>query len=256
MKRHSKTYVIVSLTGILLIALITYSVMRSNHQFASLQSPGWQHLLGTDQLGRDFLARLCVGSLVTLSLTTIVIILSVGIGLMLGLIAGIERKWLDQIVMFMADMLLAIPSFIIALVVLSLVSNSMIGMILALTLGWMGRYLRYFRNLTRDIQKQPFIQYAVLSGNSKVKTTVTHVIPHLCSNIFALITADFGKIMLSISGLAFLGLGIKPPTPELGTILFDGKSYFNGAPWLFFFPGLLLGGYALLFQIINKKITR
>lgn len=256
MKRHSKPYVTVSLTIIVLTALIIYSIVHSTQQFAPLESPKWQHLLGTDQLGRDFFARLCVGSLVTLSLTAIVIILSVGIGLMLGLIAGVERKWLDQIVMFMADMLLAIPSFIIALVVLSLISNSMLGMILALTLGWMGRYLRYFRNLTRDIQKQPFIQYAVLSGNSKVKTTVTHVIPHLCSNIFALITADFGKIMLSISGLAFLGLGIKPPTPELGTILFDGKSYFNGAPWLFFFPGLLLGGYALLFQIINKKITR
>ncbi|PNZ70668.1 ABC transporter permease [Staphylococcus croceilyticus] len=256
MKRHSKPYVTVSLTIIVLTALIIYSIVHSTQQFAPLESPEWQHLLGTDQLGRDFFARLCVGSLVTLSLTAIVIILSVGIGLMLGLIAGVERKWLDQIVMFMADMLLAIPSFIIALVILSLISNSMLGMILALTLGWMGRYLRYFRNLTRDIQKQPFIQYAVLSGNSKVKTTVTHVIPHLCSNIFALITADFGKIMLSISGLAFLGLGIKPPTPELGTILFDGKSYFNGAPWLFFFPGLLLGGYALLFQIINKKITR
>jgi len=95
-----------------------------------------------------------------------------------------------------------------------------------------------------------------LSGNSTFKTTVTHVIPHLLSSIFALVTADFGKMMLSISGLAFLGLGIKPPTPELGTILFDGKSYFNGAPWLFFFPGVLLGGFALLCQIINKKITQ
>lgn len=255
MKMQSKQYVTLSLTIIFLIVLVLYSVMHSTKQSVPLQSPNWQHLLGTDQLGRDFLARLCIGSLVTLSLTAIVIILSVGLGLSLGLIAGIERKWIDQIMMFIADMLLAIPSFIIALVVLSLVSNSMIGLILALTLGWMGRYLRYFRNLTRDIQKRPFIQYAILSGNSTLKTTVIHVIPHLCSNIFALVTADFGKIMLSISGLAFLGLGIKPPTPELGTILFDGKSYFNGAPWLFFFPGLLLGGCALLCQILNKKIA-
>ena len=158
--------------------------------------------------------------------------------------------------MFLADLLLAIPSFIIALVVLSLVSDSMLGLLFALTIGWLGRYLRYFRNLTRDLQKQPFITYAVLSGNSKMKTTLVHTIPHLMSNILALITADIGKIMLSISGLAFLGLGIKPPTPELGTILFDGKSYFSAAPWLFFFPGLLLGGYALLFQMINNKIMK
>ena len=104
--------------------------------------------------------------------------------------------------MFIADMLLAIPSFIIALVILSLVSNSMLGLILALTIGWIGRYLRYFRNLTRDIQNVPL---SVMQdyGNSTFKTTVTHVIPHLLSNIFALVTADFGKMMLSISGLAF-----------------------------------------------------
>ena len=129
----------------------------------------------------------------------------------------------------------------------------MLGLILALTIGWIGRYLRYFRNLTRDIQKRPFVSYARLSGNSTFKTTVTHVIPHLLSNIFALVTADFGKMMLSISGLAFLGLGIKPPTPELGTILFDGKVISMVHLGSSSSPGVLLGGFALLCQMINKK---
>lgn len=256
MTTFAKKIGVVSLAGSLIILLYFYSITRCYEGNQPLQSPNAQHVLGTDQLGRDFLIRLIEGTSVTLMLTIVVVILSVTVGLILGLIAGIERKWLDQLCMFIADMLLAIPSFIIALVVLGLISNSMVGLVLALTLGWIGRYLRYFRNLTRDIQKKPFISYAVLSGNSIVKTTMTHTVPHLMSNIFALITADFGKIMLSISGLAFLGLGIKPPTPELGTILFDCKSYFNSAPWLFFYPGILLGGCVLLFQTINKKITR
>ena len=159
---------------------------------------------------------------------------------------GIERKWLDQIIMFIADMLLAIPSFIIALVILSLVSNSMLGLILALTIGWIGRYLRYFRNLTRDIQKRPFVSYARLSGNSTLKRRC--VIPHLLSNIFALVTA--GKMMLSISDLPFRP-GIKPPTPELEPFSLTGK-LFQWCLWLFFFPGVLLGGFALLCQMINK----
>ncbi|MCH4354082.1 hypothetical protein HMPREF2564_04665 [Staphylococcus sp. HMSC068D03] len=255
MKKY-QTYIAISTILSVMFVLIVYCFMQDTQNLDPLQSPNSQHWLGTDQLGRDFFVRLIVGSLVTLSLTSVVILLSVCIGLVFGLIAGIERKWLDQIIMFIADMLLAIPSFIIALVILSLVSNSMLGLILALTIGWIGRYLRYFRNLTRDIQKRPFVSYARLSGNSTFRTTVVHVIPHLLSNIFALVTADFGKMMLSISGLAFLGLGIKSPTPELGTILFDGKSYFNGAPWLFFFPGVLLGGFALLCQMINKKITQ
>ena len=170
-----------------------YIAFARHTKLDPLQSPNSQHWLGTDQLGRDFLVRLIVGSLVTLSLTSVVILLSVCIGLVFGLIAGIERKWLDQIIMFIADMLLAIPSFIIALVILSLVSNSMLGLILALTIGWIGRYLRYFRNLTRDIQKRPFVSYARLSGNSTFKTTVTHVIPHLLSNIFALVTVTLAK---------------------------------------------------------------
>lgn len=256
MTQHLKRYLAMTLIGCVMVSLCMIVNTAGTDSTHALQAPNLKHVLGTDQLGRDFFTRLLIGSGVTLGLTAIVMVLSILIGLTLGLVAGIERKWIDKGCMFIADMLLAIPSFIIALVILSLMSNSMIGLIFALTLGWVGRYLRYFRNLTRDIQKRPFITYAVLSGNSIFKTTMTHIIPHLVSNILALVTADFGKIMLSISGLAFLGLGIQPPTPELGTILFDGKSYFNGAPWLFFFPGLLLGGYALLFQIINKRIMK
>ena len=125
-----------------------------------------------------------------------------------------------------------------------------------LMIGWLGRYLRYFRNLARDVQTQPFVKFASLSGLTRTQTIVHHIIPHLMRNVTALITADFGKLMLSISGLAFIGLGIKPPLPELGAILYDGKSYFYSAPWLFFFPGILLGGFALTCQILNRRFTQ
>ena len=159
MKKY-QTYIAISAILSVMFVLIVYCFMQDTQNLDPLQSPNSQHWLGTDQLGRDFLVRLIVGSLVTLSLTSVVILLSVCIGLVFGLIAGIERKWLDQIIMFIADMLLAHPSFIIALVILSLVSNSMLGLILALTIGLIGRYLRYFRYLTRDIQKRPFVSFA------------------------------------------------------------------------------------------------
>ncbi|WP_372514445.1 ABC transporter permease [Staphylococcus felis] len=244
---------ILLIASVLLILICLYSWLQGVHSLPKLQRPTLQHLLGTDQRGRDFLIRLMMGSAVTLGLTACVIFLSMLIGLSLGLTAGVVGRTFDKVTMFLADMLLAIPSLIIALVVLSFLSDSIIGLIMALVLGWVGRYLRYFRNLTRDLTKRPFIMYAPLSGESLFQTTITHIIPHLMRNVLALITADFGKIMLSISGLAFLGLGIKPPTPELGTILFDGKSYFNIAPWLFFYPGVLLGGFALICQRLNKK---
>jgi len=155
--------------------------------------------------------------------------------------------------MALADMLIALPAIIIALVVLGFINNSVVGLCLALIIGWLGRYLRYFRNLARDTMTQPFVKFAPLSGMSKFQVTIHHIVPHLISDIMALVTADFGKLMLSISGLAFIGLGVKPPIPELGAILHDGKSYFYSAPWLFIFPGVLLGGFALICQILNRR---
>ncbi|WP_431607775.1 ABC transporter permease [Staphylococcus simiae] len=248
---------VISIALLAILWLYTYYHPVMINTSAQLQPPSLtHHLLGTDQLGRDLLSRLIIGSAVTLLLTAIVIILSVVTGLLLGLISGIVGRFIDVMMMFIADMLLVIPSFIIALIVLTFVNDSIVGLMVALTIGWLGRYLRYFRNLTRDIITKPFIIYAPLSGYSKIQTTFFHIIPNLTSNVLALVSADFGKIMLSISGLAFLGLGIKPPTPELGTILFDGKSFFNSAPWLFFFPGLLLGGYAYLCQMIHNNINQ
>nr|WP_222125909.1 ABC transporter permease [Staphylococcus haemolyticus] len=233
-----------------------YDKANMIHQSEALLPPSLHHLLGTDHLGRDFFTRLFVGSMVTLGLTTLIIVGTVILGLILGLAAALIGCWLDALLMAFADMLIALPSIIIALVVLGFINNSIVGLCLALMIGWLGRYLRYFRNLARDVQTQPFVKFASLSGLTRTQTIVHHIIPHLMRNVTALITADFGKLMLSISGLAFIGLGIKPPLPELGAILYDGKSYFYSAPWLFFFPGILLGGFALTCQILNRRFTQ
>lgn len=239
-----------------IFAYLLYDKANTIHQSEALLPPSLHHLLGTDDLGRNFLTRLFVGSMVTLGLTTLILIGTVILGLILGLMSALIGRWFDSIMMAFADMLIALPSIIIALVILGFVNNSIIGLCLALIIGWLGRYLRYFRNLARDAKTQPFVKYAALSGLSKSQTTLFHIVPHLLSNVMALITADFGKLMLSISGLAFIGLGVKPPLPELGAILYDGKSYFYSAPWLFFFPGILLGGFALICQILNRRYIR
>ncbi|KAK56130.1 ABC transporter permease [Staphylococcus lugdunensis] len=241
---------------ILILIMLTYLLYdQANmiHQTAALIPPTWSHWLGTDHLGRDFLTRLFVGSMVTLGLTSFILIGTVILGLILGLLSAMIGHWFDSIMMALADMLIALPAIIIALVVLGFMNNSILGLCFALIIGWLGRYLRYFRNLARDAQKQPFVKYAPLSGLSKLEITIYHIVPHLLSNVMALVTADFGKLMLSISGLAFIGLGVKPPLPELGAILYDGKSYFYSAPWLFFFPGVLLGGFALICQYLNRR---
>lgn len=254
-----KTKLIIGLFIIIIlifIALGLYDYANLIQQTQALQPPQLSHLLGTDHLGRDFLSRLIVGMIVTLGLTSLILILTVIIGLILGILSSTMGRVTDAILMGLADMLISIPSIIIALVVLAFIDNSIIGLCIALVIGWLGRYLRYFRNLARDVIKEPFVKYAKLSGLTRMQIMIHHVIPHLLSHISALTTADFGKLMLSISGLAFLGLGVKPPIPELGTILYDSKSYFYSAPWLFVFPGLLLAAFAVLCQILNRRLTR
>ena len=190
----------ITIVILVILAYVLYDKANQIHQSQALRPPSLHHLLGTDDLGRDFLTRLFVGSLITLGLTAFIMIGTIVLGLIIGLISAIVGKWLDSIIM-----------------------------------------------------TQPFIKFAPLSGMSKFQVTIHHIVPHLISDIMALVTADFGKLMLSISGLAFIGLGVKPPIPELGAILHDGKSYFYSAPWLFIFPGVLLGGFALICQILNRR---
>ena len=148
------------------------------HQSEALLPPSLHHLLGTDHLGRDFFTRLFVGSMVTLGLTTLIIVGSVILGLILGLAA--LGRWLDALLMAFADMLIALPSIIIALVVLGFINNSIVGLCLALMIGWLGRYLRYFRNLARDVQTQPFVKFASLSGLTRTQTTYVILFHILC----------------------------------------------------------------------------
>ena len=202
----------ITIVILVILAYVLYDKANQIHQSQALRPPSLHHLLGTDDLGRDFLTRLFVGSLITLGLTAFIMIGTIVLGLIIGLISAIVGKWLDSIIMALADMLIALPAIIIALVVLGFINNSVVGLCLALIIGWLGRYLRYFRNLARDTMTQPFIKFAPLSG-----------------------------------------LGVKPPIPELGAILHDGKSYFYSAPWLFIFPGVLLGGFALICQILNRR---
>ena len=122
--------------------------------------------------------------------------------------------------MALADMLIALPAIIIALVVLGFINNSVVGLCLALIIGWLGRYLRYFRNLARDTMTQPFVKFAPLSGMSKFQVTIHHIVPHLISDIMALV-ADFVNVKYFRSRLYWFRS--KTPIPELGAILHDGK---------------------------------
>lgn len=229
-----------------------YTIEKSSR----LQSISWQHWFGTDYLGRDLFSRVVYGCFYSLSIAFLVLISLILVSLILGGSAGLIGGLVDTSITTVADMMISIPSMILALVFSGLFSNSVFTVMVALIISGSGKYIRYIRNLVLTIKTEEFILLAPLRGSFTFHTLIFHMLPNLFAELVSLFMTDLGKILISISGLSFLGIGIQPPIPELGTILFDGKAYFFVAPWIFIFPGLLLSSIVLTTQMISKKINQ
>ncbi|MBC1600883.1 ABC transporter permease [Listeria welshimeri] len=249
---------IIFLFIIILSILLIFSHLKDPYavnKSESLQNISWDHLFGTDYLGRDLFSRVLYGASNSLIIACLSLTIVVFLSLFLGSLAGIVGGLVDTSIMIFADSLISIPSIIVALVFVGLFSNSIIVVLIALIISWSGNYIRYIRNLVLNIRKEEFIVLAPLRGSQGSHLLFHHILPNILAELFSLFMTDLGKIILSISGLSFLGIGIHPPTPELGTILFDGKSYFFIAPWIFIFPGLAISLIVLTTQYSSYKIT-
>lgn len=250
---------IVQLICFIIVSLVVFLNLKNPYlidKACRLQGISWQHWFGTDYLGRDLFSRVIYGCFYSLSIALLVLIGIVLISLLLGGSAGLIGGFIDSFITIVADMMISIPSMILALVFAGLFSNSIFTVMAALIISGSGKYIRYIRNLVLNIKTEEFVLLAPLRGSFTFHTLFYHILPNLVAELMSLFTTDLGKILISISGLSFLGIGIQPPTPELGTILFDGKAYFFVAPWVFIFPGILLSGIVLLTQRISKKINQ
>lgn len=251
-----KTIVIFLIGGLslVLVAQLLKDPYAIN-KLEGLQGVSSQHIFGTDYLGRDLFSRVLYGSVYSLGLAVLSLVGVILISLLLGSLAGRIGGLVDTGMMMFADSLISIPSIILALVFTGLFSNSLLTVMLALIISWSGKYIRYIRNLVLNIGKEEFIMLAPLRGSRKGHTLMYHILPNLLVELLSLFMTDLGKIILSISGLSFLGIGAQPPMPELGTILFDGKAYFFIAPWIFIFPGLVIAAIVLVTQVISSRIN-
>lgn len=225
-------------------------------QTARLEGISWQHWFGTDYLGRDVFTRVVYGTISSLIIAGLVLTSVIIFSLLLGGSAGGLGGWFDLIVVTFADILLSIPSLLLALVFAGVFANTMVTVVIALIISWSGKYIRYIRHLVLNLKKEEFIHLAPLRGSFGRYTFVEHILPNLFTELSSLFITDIGKILLSISGLSFIGIGIQPPTPELGTILYDGKMYFFVAPWLFIFPGMVLSSIVLWTQALRHKFKK
>lgn len=205
-----------------------------------LAGPSRAHWLGTDQLGRDHLSRLLYGGSTTLQLAGIAMLGTVALGLFFGVLAGYFGGYIDLLVSQALNILMALPSLLLALAILGILGPSTTSLLLALiAAGWAG-HARIFRSAILSLREQLYIESAVSIGATPARVVLRHLLPNLVTTIAVLATLDLGVMILTITSLSFLGLGVQPPTADWGTMLQEARQYFGQYPLLVIAPGICI----------------
>jgi peptide/nickel transport system permease protein len=211
-----------------------------------LQPPLWRdidgriHLLGTDHLGRDVLSRIFYGVRVSLLIGILAVAISAIFGIILGLIAGFYGGIFDDVIMRIADVQLAIPLILLAIAVIVVLGSSVEVLILVIGLTQWMAYARMVRGETLSLREKDFVTSGYAVGASDLRIILRYIFPNTLASLMVLITLNMALVIVLEAGLSFLGLGIQPPEPSLGTMLSESKNYLSRAWWLSTFPGLTI----------------
>jgi peptide/nickel transport system permease protein len=211
-----------------------------------LKPPGWRdaagrlHALGTDQLGRDLLARVVVGAQPALLVGAAAVLISGVIGMAVGLVAGYFGGRVDDLLMRLADVQLAFPFILLAIAVIGVVGPSLATIIVVIGVSSWVVYARIVRGTALSLREREFVQAALALGSGDVRVLVRHVLPNALTPWLVVATLDMARVIVIESALSFLGLGVQPPTPTWGGMLADGRVYISTAWWLATFPGLAI----------------
>lgn len=219
-----------------------------------LEPPSAEFLLGTDHLGRDVLSRLLYGARLSLGSTVVASLSVAAIGLLLGLLAGYLQGAVDTVISRLVDIVLAFPLLLLALVVTGMLGPSLPNVVIAVVLvAWAG-YARIVRGVAMSERERPYVEAARALGASETRVLRRHILPNAVAPIVILTTLDMGTILLAVSALSFLGLGVKPPTPEWGAMLAEARVYLRSAPMLMFFPGAAICLSVLGFNLLGDGL--
>jgi peptide/nickel transport system permease protein len=200
--------------------------------------PGSPYLLGTDHLGRDVLSRMIYGARVAWIIGATVVLLSGTVGVILGLLAGYYGGMVDDIITWLANVELAFPFILLAIVVAASLGAGLGNLILVLTIVSWVTYARVVRGETLVQREQEFVQAARALGAGSMRIILMHVLPNVLTPVIVIATFEFSRMIISEAALSFLGLGVQPSVPSWGSMLADGRQYLATAWWVATFPGI------------------
>ena len=219
-----------------------------------LQPSSWAHPFGTDELGRDILARVVFGARITLTIVVLVSLIVVPIGLAIGLPAGYFGGWLDAALMRFTDIFLAFPRLVLALAFAAALGPGIENAVIAIALTAWPPYARLARAETLTRRRSEFIQAAELQGASHLRIIATQIVPLCLPSVIIRLTLDMAGIILTAAGLGFLGLGAQPPSPEWGAMVSTGREVLLDQWWVATIPGLAIFVTSLGFNLLGDGL--
>lgn len=221
---------------------------------ARLLPPGRDHLLGSDELGRDILSRILFGSRITLEIVALVAVIAAPVGLVVGTSAGYAGGLVDSLLMRVTDVFLAFPKLVLALALVAALGPGLENAILAIAATSWPAYARIARAETLAVRGADFIAAARMSGASGPRILFVHVAPLCLSSVVVRLTLDMAGIILTAAGLGFLGLGARPPAPEWGAMMSSGREFLTDHWWVATMPGIAILLVSLAFNLVGDGL--
>jgi len=221
---------------------------------ALLSSPTADHMLGTDSIGRDVLSRLLHGARVTLMVAVMAVSITFFTGTFIGVTSAFVGGLVDQVLMRIMDILLAIPNIIMAMAIVAILGPSLTNAMIAVGIAGIPKYARLTRGATLSVKASGYVEASRAVGTSGARILLFQIMPNIMSPLLVYTTLQIGIAILDTAALSFIGLGAQPPTPEWGTMLSEGKEYIHDAWWLATFPGLAITVVVFTVNILGDAL--
>ena len=244
------------LAALLAVALIAQWIAGDPLQFEPtnrLKRPSDQFWFGTDQFGRDVYSRVIYGTRISLIVGFSVAVLATFSGLVLGVLCGYYRR-VDAIVMRIMDGMMAIPAILLAIALITLMKASLMIVVIAITVPEIPRVVRLVRSVVLSVRARPYIDAAVASGTRNGRIMLRHILPNTIAPLIVQATYVCASAILTEAGLSFLGAGTPPEVPSWGNVISLGRTYFQIAPWIIFFPGVCLAVTVLAINLVGDGL--
>ena len=258
---QNKTFVVFSILALCIILAAIFAPVVTGgvdplkgSLMDALLPPCKEHIFGTDKMGRDIFTRIIYGARASLSATFGVVALIFVLGSVLGVISGYFGGVVDAVIMRIADMMLAFPGLVLALAVAGIMGASIKNAIIAIVVVNWTKYARLARSLVMKIRDRDYVAAAIVPGSKTPYMLLRYMLPNALPTLIITAATDVGSMMLELASMSFLGFGAKPPAPEWGYMLNEGRACMQTAPWLMIFPGLAIFVVVVVFNMLGDSI--